>query len=134
MTVNWNGGNLIQKIRAATVTGLVRGTEGIREEAVSLINTGAKTGRVYRRNGVSHRASAPGESPAADTGDLASKIGTKVDAAALTGTIEFYSAHAKPLEYGTRNMAPRPYARVAIVYKSDEITKDIADEIGKVLR
>lgn len=134
MTVNWNGGNLIQKIRAATVTGLVRGTESVREEAVSLINTGAKTGRIYRRNGISHQASAPGQSPAADTGDLASKIGTSVDASALTGTIEFYSAHAKHLEYGTSRMSPRPYARVAVAHKSDEITKDIADEIGKVLR
>lgn len=134
MTINWRGGEVLQKIRGATVTGLVRGTEAIREEAVSLINTGAKTGRVYRRNGVSHRASAPGESPAADTGDLASKIGTKVDATALTGTIEFYSAHAKPLEYGTRNMAPRPYARVAVSHKSAEITKDIGEEIAKALR
>ena len=134
MTVQWRGNELIQKVKAATVVGLVRGTESIREEAVTLINTGAKTGRVYRRNGISHQASAPGESPAADTGDLASKIGTAVDATTLKGSVEFYSAHAKHQEYGTRNMAPRPYARVAVAHKSDEILKDIADEIGKALR
>jgi HK97 gp10 family phage protein len=134
MTVNWRGSEVLAKIKGATVLGLVRGTEIIREEAVTLINTGAKTGRVYRRNGVSHQASAPGESPAADTGDLASKIGTSVDANALEGSVEFYSAHARPLEYGTRNMAPRPYARVAVAHKAGEITKDMADEIGKALR
>ncbi len=134
MTVNWNAAAVIQKIRGATVTGLVRGTEAIREEAVTLINTGPKTGRIYTRGGVSHQASAPGESPAGDTGDLASKIGTAVNAEALTGSVEFYSAHARHLEYGTSNMAPRPYARVAVAHKAPEITKDIAAEIGKALR
>jgi HK97 gp10 family phage protein len=134
VTVNWNGANVLQKIRGATVTALVRGTEAVREEAVTLINTGPKTGRIYKRGAVSHQASAPGQSPAADTGDLAVKIGTAVNAEALNGTIEFYSAHARPLEYGTSKMAPRPYARVAVAHKADEITKDIADEISKVLR
>jgi HK97 gp10 family phage protein len=134
MTVSWNGSSILQKVRAATVTALVRGTEAIREEAVTLINTGPKTGRVYRRNGVVHRASAPGQSPAADTGDLANKIATSVDASALTGTVEFASGHAKMLEFGTRNIAPRPFARVAAAHKSVEIAKDAADEIGKALR
>lgn len=134
MTVNWNAAGIIAKVRGATVTGLVRGTESIREEAVTLINTGPKTGRIYKRGAVTHQASAPGESPAGDTGDLASKIATSVNAEALTGSVEFSSAHAKHLEYGTRNMAPRPYARVAVAHKAPEIGKDIATEIAKALR
>lgn len=134
MTVNWNGSSVIQKIRGATVTALVRGTEAIREEAVTLINTGPKTGRIYHRGGVSHQASAPGENPAGDTGQLANSITTSVDAAALTGTVGIGAAHGKFLEYGTRNMAPRPFARVALIHKSPEVTKDIADEISKVLK
>lgn len=121
---------MLQAVRAATVTGLVRGTEAVRAEAVSLINTGPKTGRIYGR----HQASAPGESPAGDTGDLARKIGTEVDPGTLTGTITFSSAHARFLEYGTVKMAPRPFARVAVVHKRDEIAADINDEIARALR
>lgn len=124
----------MQAIRAGTIAGLDRGGKAVAAEAVSLITSGAKTGRVYTRDGVKHQASAPGESPAGDTGDLAGKIGTSIDEGALVETIEFYSAHARPLEYGTAKMAPRPFARVAVVNKRGEITADIADEIGKALR
>lgn len=134
MTVTWRGNEVLASVRAAGVTALVRGAEAVKDEAVQLINTGPKTGRVYRRNGVAHQASAPGQPPAADTGDLAGKIGTAVDSDKMTGTVEFYSAHAKHLEYGTRNMAPRPFARVALTNKSKEIAEDIAESIGKALK
>jgi HK97 gp10 family phage protein len=134
MSVEWFGDRVLAAVRAATVTGLVRGVEAVRSEAVSLITTGPKTGRVYRRNGVSHQASAPGESPASDTGNLASAISTGVDAATLTGSVGFSASYAKHLEYGTRKMEPRPFARVAVIHKRDEIQADIVDEIGKVLR
>ncbi len=114
---------------ARVVRGLVRGVESIREEAVSLITTGPKTGRVYGN----HQASAPGESPAGDTGDLARRIGTEVDPATLTGTVTFSSKHARFLEYGTSRMAPRPFARVALAHREAEITADIADEVRDAL-
>lgn len=134
VTVTWRGNEVLASVRAAGVTALVRGTEAVKDEVVQLINSPPKTGRVYRRNGVVHQASAPGQPPAGDTGDLASKIGTSVDANKITGTVEFYSTHAKHLEYGTRNMAPRPFARVALTNKSKEIAEDIADSIGRVLK
>jgi hypothetical protein len=36
--------------------------------------TGPKTGRVYKRRSVIHRASAPGQTPASDTGNLLNHI------------------------------------------------------------
>jgi len=130
MTVEWKGEQVLESVRGATVRGLVRGVEGVREEAVSLINTGPKTGRVYGN----HQASAPGESPAGDTGDLARRIGTDVDAATLTGSVTFSSKHARPLEYGTVNMAARPFARVALAHRLPGIEADIEDEIAGALR
>jgi HK97 gp10 family phage protein len=134
MTVQWNGAAVLAKVRAGAVLGLQRGVEAVRDEASSLILSGPKTGRIYRRGGVSHQASAPGESPASDTGQLVASITTAVDSGNLTGSVGFGTDHAAPLEYGTRNMAPRPYARVAVVHKRDEIESDVADEIGKALR
>ncbi len=59
---------MIKRIREATMRGIVRATEEVREEAISLIQNGEKTGRIYRRRGIEHQASAPGEPPASDTG------------------------------------------------------------------
>ena len=48
------------------------GIEG--ENILSDILTGPRTGRIYRRGGVVHQASAPGEAPASDTGELRQSI------------------------------------------------------------
>lgn len=62
-----------------------------------------KTGALYG----SHRASAPGESPAMDTGTLSGSIQVEPTGAtsAAVFTNQDYAAH---LEYGTIHMAPRP--------------------------
>lgn len=139
MTVSWNGAAVLAKVKAGAVVGLTRGVEAVRTEAVSLINTGPKTGRIYGR----HQASAPGESPAGDTGQLANSIATSVDENALSGSLDFSSAHAPRMEYGfvgtdslgrVYDQAPRPFARPALANKSAEIVKDIGEEIAKALR
>lgn len=69
-----------------------------------------KTGREYPRgkNGSKiHRASAPGEAPATDTGALVSSTYfTKVDA--FTAAIGSRLEYAFHLEFGTRKMEARP--------------------------
>ncbi len=134
MTVEWNGAAVLAAVRQGVVTGLVRGTEAVRDDAVSRINNPPKTGRIYHRRGVAHQASAPGESPAADLGNLARNVQTSVDPAALTGNVNFGSKYAAGLEFGTPKIAPRPFARPALAAKRDEIRGDLADEIGKALR
>jgi hypothetical protein len=134
MSVIWNGSRVMDVLRAATVQGLHRGVEDVANEAVSLILNTVKSGRIYRRNGVSHQASAPGESPASDTGQLVGSVTTSVDEGNLTGNVNFGSDHALALEKGTFKMAPRPYAVPALVAKRDAIRSDIAEEISKALR
>ena len=70
------------------------------------IQTGPHTGRVYKRGGVTHQASAPGQPPASDTGALSGSIYTEPDAEGwVVGSRLAYAAY---LEYGTRKMASRP--------------------------
>ncbi len=45
---------------------------------------GPKSGRVYRRKSVVHRASAPGEAPAIDTGILRFSIAVKIGDSGLS--------------------------------------------------
>lgn len=50
----------------------------VESNAKTAVQTGAKTGRVYKRGkGKSHQASAPGEAPATDTGNLVNGISTQ---------------------------------------------------------
>jgi hypothetical protein len=73
---------------------------------------GPKTGRIYKRGARTHRASAPGEAPANDFGFLAQSL--KIDVTQkLTVDLRALAPYAVHLEYGTRNMAARPFLRPA---------------------
>ena len=63
-----------------------------------------------------HTASAPGESPATDTGRLASSItnGLGEDFAGLFAVVGTNVVYAPFLELGTTRMAPRPFLRPSI--------------------
>lgn len=92
---------------------IVEATEGVRNEVLRLIRQPG-TGRIYKRRGVTHQASAPGQPPATDTGFLASSVHTKYDMSALTGIVAIGARYAPFLEYGTSRMSPRPFARLAL--------------------
>lgn len=134
MSVEWYGDELMARVRAAAMRGVVRGTESVLEEGTSLILDGEKTGRVYRRRGVEHQASAPGEAPASDTGRLVQSGRTEYQVADLSGTALWSTAYAEALEYGNENLDERPYARPALANRKDGIEADIIEEIATVLR
>ena len=116
--------------------GVVRGTEGVRNEAVLLIMNPPKTGRIYRRRGVEHQASAPGEAPASDHGasGLAGRIRTSYNIAGLAGTVIASTDYAAALEYGTQRIEPRPYMRPALANRREAIEADIQREVARAIR
>jgi HK97 gp10 family phage protein len=111
---------------------IIAGTESIREESISLILDTPKTGRLYSRRGHVHQASAPGEAPASDTGDLVGSITTAYDHAQLRGRVLARSQHANYLEFGTQNMAPRPFLRPALSNKLPEIHDGFQNLVARV--
>lgn len=88
------------------------------EAAVKQDMAQPKAGRFYGR----HQASAPGESPAMDSGVLAASIGTEADGerSVVVGT---NSEYAEPLEFGTARMAARPFMGPNAEAKRDEIAE-----------
>ena len=86
------------------------GGQLIRGEAIKSIQTGSKSGIVYEKYNPrrSHRASAPGEAPASDTGNLVSKIIVKQKTKNIVN-VESNANYSAYLEYGTSKMQPRPY-------------------------
>jgi HK97 gp10 family phage protein len=71
------------------------------------------SGRMYGR----HRASAPGETPAVETGNLVNSINTQLASSSDTNaTAEVGTGveYAEFLEFGTSRMEARPFMRPAI--------------------
>ena len=81
----------------------------------------------------SHKASAPGEAPATDTGNLADNITQERQKTAsrihtfIVGTRVNY---AKWLEFGTRMMAARPFMAPALRKERPEFMKRVANLPG----
>ena len=86
------------------------GAQLIRTEAIKSIQTGAKSGVMYQKYNPrrEHRASAPGQAPASDTGNLVSKIIVKQKTKNITN-VESNADYSAFLEYGTSKMQPRPF-------------------------
>ena len=96
---------------------LQRGARLVEGTAKESIQRGNKSGRVYTRRGITHQASAPGQSPATDTGFLVSNITTgdlKKSVASISIQVESKAPYSKFLEFGTRNMQPRPFLQPAL--------------------
>ena len=86
------------------------GGQLIRAEAVKSIQSGAKSGIVYEKYNPrrEHRASAPGQAPASDTGNLVSKIIVRQKSQDVT-SVESNANYSAFLEYGTSKMEARPF-------------------------
>jgi HK97 gp10 family phage protein len=88
----------------------------IEENAKLSIQREVKTGKAYVRGTVTHIASAAGQAPANDTGRLVNSINTSQSSDKMVVYIkagEGVVDYAVHLEYGTRNMAPRPFMKPA---------------------
>ena len=112
-----------QKIRKA-LTRAVLLVDGRVKESIA---RDPKTGETYQKYNPrrSHTASAPGEPPATDTGFLISSISNTVDVEAgdLVGKIIVSAPYAASLEFGTLNMAPRPYLQPALNENAEKINE-----------
>jgi HK97 gp10 family phage protein len=90
----------------------------IRNTAVKGISQGERSGRIYRRRGITHQASASGEYPKTDTGRLVNSIRT--DFRYLEADIGSDVNYSQYLENGTRNMKPRPWLQPSFDANKDK--------------
>lgn len=106
------------------------GGQLIRAEAVKSIQSGAKSGIVYQKYNPrrQHRASAPGQAPASDTGNLVSKIRVKQKDKNTT-QVESGADYSAYLEYGTSKMLPRPFLFPAFEKSRGKIAKAVFERV-----
>lgn len=96
----------IEVKKAIDATGL-----SLRGKIVKNYQRGPKTGEIYEKSNPTrtHRASAPGEAPATDTGRLASSVVMQSDPQQpLTVEVLTDVEYGPWLEFGTRRIKPRP--------------------------
>jgi len=99
----------------------------VRDDAVRSIQTktgGGRTYRLYKPNRT-HQASAPNNAPNTDTGRLVSSIKWEVqkDAVIVGSGLKY----ARYLEFGTRNVQPRPWLIPAFEKNRNKI-RDLIQE------
>lgn len=136
MAVNWNDQAVIAAINQAAATAVFAATEALKTAIVEKIKQPPKSGVIYRRRGVSHQASAPGEAPATDTGFLINSIATAYqnDPPIFIGTVTISASYAAALEYGTARVAARPFARPTLEEMKQDLEAIIAKELGAALK
>lgn len=81
---------------------------------------GPKSGKVYRRRGRIHRASAPGESPAIDSRALVDSISQPRAQSPFRVVFEIGARHAELLEGTESRPGKRPFVRRAIAEVESE--------------
>ena len=113
---------------------LLKGATDIERDA-KISMRGPKSGKFYKtyNKKKKHRASAPGEAPAVDTGRLRSSIKYSLVASGKLAEVIIGSdvEYAKYLEMGTSKMEPRPFLQPALEKNREQIKKEVADAISK---
>jgi len=105
---------------------------GINRDVKDAIQRGDKTGRVYQRGNITHRASAPGEAPATDTGTLVSSIYYEPQSGLLS-MIGSRLAYAYYLEFGTMRIAPRPSWMPAVEANRDKFNRLVEEGLRRAM-
>ena len=99
-----------EKIAEKEILRLIqRGVGRVESTVIIGLHGGPKSGATYTRRSVTHTASAAGEYPATDTGFLASNISSSLDRKRKIGRVTSSANYSKHLEYGTKDMAARPF-------------------------
>jgi HK97 gp10 family phage protein len=108
--------------------------QGIRGNAQKLIARGTKSGAVYDKTNPRrrHRASAAGEAPATDTGRLVGSI--RADVAGKEANVSANTVYAAPLEFGTRDIAPRPFMVPALESERPSWERRLREAVTKATR
>lgn len=134
MTVTWDDRDVLARIRKGALQGVLVGAQAVHETGTQKIQDPPKTGKVYRRRGVTHQASAPGQPPASDTGRLVGSGDVFLDPENISARVNWGVGHALPLELGTEKMEPRPFARPSLAENVEVIRQAVADGVTAALK
>jgi HK97 gp10 family phage protein len=130
-------GALERESKAGSIEAVQKSVFLIHKTAVeSIQDNGDGTPQVRYRNGRRRTvlASRPGDPPNTDTGRLVQSIKFDFQNGGLIGRVGTNLRYGAYLEFGTSDMAARPWLAPAIRETAKEVAKIFADSIRKVLK
>lgn len=104
---------LKSKAEAETARAVRATAQAIRNDAIISIKSHLSAGNVYTRGTVKHVASKPGSPPNQDRGTLTRNIRVTMNDD-LTADVSSNAPYSAALEFGTSNMAARPFMTPAV--------------------
>ena len=112
---------------------LTVGANTIRNTIIKSMAREKKSGKFYRRGGKTHRASAPGEAPAVDSGELLRAIVFDVRGMEVEIGAEAGAPYAELLEEGTSKMEARPWLEPAVEKHGGVIVNAVGKTVSKAI-
>jgi HK97 gp10 family phage protein len=104
---------LKSKAEAETARAVRATAQAIRNDAIISVKSHLSAGEVYTRGTVKHVASKPGNPPNQDRGTLTRNIRVTMNDN-LTAEVSSNAPYSAALEFGTSNMAARPFMTPAV--------------------
>ena len=101
------------------------------------ISSGSRSGRIYKRGKTrTHQASAAGEFPKTDYGDLVKNIKAEFNFSGFESTVgsRLSAPHGFWLEFGTPKMKPRPWLSRTINENKKFIKKTFDDALSNIAK
>lgn len=94
---------------------IFRAANLVQNNAKLSIQNGVKSGAITKKYNPTriHQASAAGEAPATDTGNLVNNIAVTFDEDGFGANVESNAEYSAALEFGTTTMAARPFMHPA---------------------
>lgn len=115
---------IIKNLQQEGVKRMLVAVNEVRNQTMNTLS-GSRTGRIYKVPGTqkTYTASAPGEAPAVATAELRQSVKTAVEGEGrdVIGYVGTDKIQGKMTEYGTKNMAARPWLRVSFEKATDKV-------------
>lgn len=131
------GENLIQSVQEIPdkiTQRLALGANDIRNTIIESMKREKKTGKYYKRGKRGkHQASAPGEAPAVDSGELIARIIFDTKKLEVEVGVEAGAPYAEFLEFGTSKMKARPFLAPAILKHEQAIIDSVGDGVFEII-
>jgi len=127
---------LSRDVNQAIAKAIRNGLETIATDVRQSMSRGKHTGRIYRKYNPrrDHQASAPGETPAVDTGVYVGQITTVMDKDGRGGQVESRGRQAAILEFGAGRVAARPHMDPALKRNQKRIMDRVAADIDAAIK
>jgi len=106
----------------------------VHSTAVKSIAEHQSSGATYKRGSVEHTASKPGFPPNSDTGNLIKGIRWDVNSSKVVGVVGTNVKYGAWLEFGTKDIAPRPWLLPAYIKNLKNIMSNFEAAVKKALK